>query len=106
MNTRLALLAAVGATALAFAVPALADEAPIARSARVAFGDLNLEADAGVSALYLRLRTASRQVCESGQFRDVVDQRCAARALDQAVASVGNGRLATLHALSAHPTSG
>jgi UrcA family protein len=106
MKFRFALLATVGATALAIAVPSLAGESPVARSARVAYGDLNLEAAAGVSALYLRLRAAARQVCESGQFRDVVDQRCAAHALDRAVSSVGNGRLTALHARSARSTAG
>jgi len=105
MSIRSALLAAAGTTALACSVPSLADDAPVARSARVAYGDLNLAADAGVSALYLRLRVAARQVCESGLFRDVVDRHCASQALDQAVASVGNGRLKALHALSARMTA-
>jgi UrcA family protein len=73
----------------------------ITRSVIVRYGDLDLQRDAGVRALYARLRAASRQVCgpePSGPgLRDRGYERCRRQALDHAVFDSGSLALALLH---------
>ncbi len=88
------------ALCLGASLSAAAEDSSVIQQVRVAYGDLDLGRDAGVRALYGRLRRAADRACDAGSFRDHVDSACAARALDEAVASVGNDRLATLHARS------
>jgi UrcA family protein len=90
-------LFAAGIAALAVAGAASAANSSESLSARVRYGDLNLASDAGVAHLYARLRHAANDVCPYASFREVVDQRCAAAALDSAVANVDNDRLTALH---------
>ena len=105
MSLKVASLIAAGAASLVVAAGALASDAPIVRSKRVGFDDLNLASDAGVAHLYARLRNASRQVCVQGSFRDMIDAECAARALDGAVAAVHNDKLSAMHARSTGATA-
>ena len=68
-------------------------------SVTVSYGDLNLHTSAGVDALYARLRSASRSVCNVGQRRalgDVMESRsCYRQVLETAI---GNANLPTLTA--------
>ena len=91
-------LIAAGIATLSVAGAAVAAGPGDPLSARVRYDDLNLASDAGVAHLYARLRHAASDVCVSSWIRDVVDQRCAAAALDSAVAGLDNGRLTALHA--------
>lgn len=67
----------------------------------VKFADLDLHRDAGIAALYGRLRIAARQVCESRNPRDLASiaaaDRCMRQALEKAVADVGSANLASYH---------
>jgi len=100
MSVKVASLFAAGAASLMVAAGAFASEAPVVQTTRVGFADLNLASDAGVAHLYARLRNASRRVCVRASFRDLVDDACAARALDGAVAAVHNDKLSAMHARS------
>jgi UrcA family protein len=91
-------LIVAGIATLSVAGAAFAATAGEPLSARVRYDDLNLSSDAGVAHLYARLRHAATDVCQFNSFHDVVDQRCAATALDNAVASVDNSKLTSLHA--------
>ncbi len=68
-------------------------------SVTVSYEDLNLTTSAGVDALYARLRSASRSVCNVGQRRALVDvmesRSCYRQVLETAV---GNANLPTLTA--------
>ena len=105
MSLKVASLFAAGAASLMVAAGAFASEAPSIQTARVGFADLNLANDAGVAHLYARLRNASRQVCMQASFRDMVDDACAARALDGAVEAVHNDKLSAMHARSGSSSS-
>ena len=68
-------------------------------SVAVSYEDLNLNTSAGVDALYARLRSASRSVCDVGQRRALADvmvsRSCYRQVLETAV---GNANLPTLTA--------
>ena len=68
-------------------------------SVTVSYDDLNLKTSAGVDALYARLRSASRSVCNVGQGRALADtmesRSCYRQVLETAV---GNANLPTLTA--------
>ncbi len=75
-----------------FAVNAQGPEAAAQMpSVTVSYADLNLNTPAGVEALYARLRTASRSVCEVGQRRALADvmasRSCYRQVLATAVSS-------------------
>jgi UrcA family protein len=74
---------------------------PNVRSVAVRYGDLDLASDAGVRALYARLRSAAANVCGPGADRDLAMrqawQACRDEALGRAVSQLGNARLAALH---------
>jgi UrcA family protein len=91
------LIAASIATLSVASAALAADTGELRSTGRVRYGDLNLASDAGVAHLYARLQSAANRVCESTSFPDVIDHRCAAQALDGAVAAVGNDRLTALH---------
>jgi len=102
MSFRLAVIVALGLTGAAGAASAATAAAGPAQSVRVAYADLDLSHDAGVSALYARLRSAASQVCNASDAIDLRSQvayrDCAARALDEAVASVNDAKLTAVHA--------
>ena len=66
-------------------------------SVTVLYGDLNLERTEGVTALYVRLRTAAVVVCRSrergGPFTQLITHACIQKALANAVAKVDNPTL-------------
>ena len=95
-NKTLVFLAATAASLMMGSI-ALADEAAPRREAHVAYADLNLSNDAGVTRLYARLKNASTEVCAAPTAAPRLDKRCETRALDQAVADVHNDRLSSLH---------
>lgn len=83
-----------------FAAPMLASSGE-AKQVTVQFADLNLANDAGVDALYSRIRGAARTACAGAEGRSVAQHRewnaCMSVALDGAVAAVGNHALANKH---------
>jgi UrcA family protein len=73
-----------------------------ARSMTVSYADLDLSGQAGVDALYSRLRTAADQVCgPKGDGRDLtrrfVWKQCYEAALDNAVRTVAHVGLSEVH---------
>lgn len=97
-------LAALSAS-LVMAGAAHASPANDAPSVRIAYGDLNLTSDAGTQALYGRIVSAAREVCDAQQVdnRDLhavaLERRCENQAIAAAVSSVHSARLATLSSL-------
>lgn len=87
------------------AAPSIADSAP--PSVIIRYRVLDLASDEGAQALYLRLKTAARRVCDLGEYRGLVQHaafhRCADKALGDAVATLGNPRVATLHSRGGRP---
>lgn len=83
-----------------FAAPMLASSGE-AKQVTVQVADLNLANDAGVDALYSRIRAAARTVCAGAEGRSVAQMRewnsCMGVALDGAVASVGSHALSNKH---------
>jgi UrcA family protein len=67
----------------------------------VAFGDLNLDSEQGVKALYARLRSGAEDVCFSFDGRDLAFkklwQSCFDGAIASAVAQINRTGLTTLH---------
>jgi UrcA family protein len=78
-----------------------AAEAPRYDTTIVAFGDLNLDSEQGVKALYARLRNGAEDVCSSLDGRDLFFKRMWQSCFDKAVASavmqVNRPSLTTLH---------
>ena len=72
--------------------------APV-KSVTVNYADLNLNTSAGVDALYARLRTASRSVCDVGQRRSLIDVMVSRSCFREVLAAaVGNANVPTLTA--------
>lgn len=76
------------------------------RSVVVSYADLNLAHPAGTEALYARLKSAARQLCEydytPGELhRRVARKECYDRTLNDAVDGVDNAQLKGLHAANA-----
>lgn len=67
----------------------------------VSYDELNPNSDAGIRAIYAKLKTAATQVCGHYEVRDIRGardwQRCHAEALNDAVARTRNARIAALH---------
>jgi UrcA family protein len=93
------------ALALTFAL--LAPAAPMlarggeAQSVAVQTGDLDLATDAGVQALYGRIKTAARQVCKGAEGRSAAMRRdhakCLGTAMESGVMAANNDALSRLH---------
>ncbi len=64
-------------------------------SKTVRFADLDVSKVAGVETLYSRILAAARSVCQ-GEVREFYAE-CRAKAVDEAVAGVGNTLLAAVH---------
>lgn len=82
------------------ASPALADEHDQVRRLVVNFGDLDLSAAAGASALYERLKVAAWRVCDKpeGGFWDQAGWLlCYQETLARAVHDVGNTKVTALY---------
>ena len=73
----------------------------------VKYGDLNLQSDAGVASLHLRIRNAAETVC--GQYETRIlglrDQyiACVEDAVNSSVASIGDARLTSYHVTQGKP---
>lgn len=106
MNTKSLVLLAAGVVGLAAGSGAYASDVVSLPSVRVNYADLNLANDAGVTRLYARLKSAAKQVCAFSAMPTQSDSGCMNRALNQAVASVGNDRLAELHGHGRQAASG
>jgi UrcA family protein len=75
----------------------------------VKYADLNLSSPAGVQALYGRIMSAARQVCQLDTHTDLQllgkEQACMKQAIDDAVRKVNSPALADLRFGSAHLAS-
>lgn len=95
---RLALLAGLCTAAPLYAGAVAATPT---QSVTVHFGDLNLQSDAGIRALYSRIQAATRVVCSPEPAGDRLAmlqfKACRSEALSNAVAQVGSPALAALH---------
>jgi UrcA family protein len=76
----------------------------------VAYGDLNLETEAGAKVLYSRLRNAAKDVCEPMESRNLsrknLWQSCFDNALTNAVVQVNQTRVTALHNRTTGPGKG
>ena len=100
----------VTAVVTVMAIPAIAGATPFINEAdraavRVSFADLDLSNEAGLAALYARLKSASQAVCgsrsliEAGSLEQFSqNRRCYQSALSKAVARIDNDKLSELHA--------
>ena len=99
MNRTTFSLLAAGVAGLLIASSTLAT--PSAATARVRYGDLDLHTDAGVGALYARLRRASSEVCGSVDIRELkayaAENACFERTLSTAVAQVHGAQPSARH---------
>ena len=106
---KLALTLSLALATTAFAAPMFAKSGE-AKQVTVKFADLNLENEAGVEALYGRIRGAARNVCKDAQGRSAAQHlqwtSCMSQAMDGAVASVGSDALSSLHIAKTSSTSG
>src|SRR4029077_5731966 len=99
-------LSALASNALAAGEKVVATLPPIS-SLTVRFDDLNTSTQAGVSALYARVRTAASAVCRSGGGDWYPGMRwesesCYRATLDRAVARLNIATLTSLHMASTH----
>ena len=101
------LSAALGFAALtgaSFAPASLAASLGDPPSITVRYDDLNLANNAGVEALYRRIRNAARDVCDQAAGTAIGPgihrewQQCYQNAVTDAVGKVNNSKLAVLHA--------
>lgn len=97
---KLVLCLSLAVATAAAAAPGL-EHAGEAKSVSVRTADLNLQSTAGVEALYGRLRSAAREVCEGLESRSastqVAHRECLRTAMDGAVLSAKNDALTKLH---------
>lgn len=88
----LSLAAAAVLSGTAFAEPTVVTK----RHTTVAYGDLNLDSEAGVAVLYERLRVASKEVCGAtpgvgdNQFNIAAYDSCTSGAVSRAVSDLGD----------------
>ncbi|HEX3846291.1 MAG TPA: UrcA family protein [Steroidobacteraceae bacterium] len=97
-----AIYLALCATSLAvLSVPAHAGESDEAPGRVVKFADLDLTRSAGVAALYARLQSAARQVCEPAGTRDLkaeaLARTCVAHAVERAINDINVPQLASYY---------
>jgi UrcA family protein len=102
------LICAAVAAALSIPAAALAGEPGPPPSERVAYGDLDLGADAGAVAMLKRINRAATEVCsrqaEAGSTADVMArfEACHREAVERAIAQLGAPSV--LAAYEARPT--
>jgi len=71
-------------------------------SRTVSYGDLNLDSHEGVARLYMRIKSAAREVCEQVVDVSVTGahlrrRHCQQHAIEQAVEDVRSSQLTTFH---------
>lgn len=90
----------------ALSVPAGAGEPTDVTRRVVAFADLDLNHSAGVAALYARIRSAAREVCEpliaSDRSAVASARACAEQAIERAVAAVNAPQLTSYYLAKRH----
>lgn len=100
MNIRI--LAASAVLAGALVSTAQAEENRTPTEVHVSMAGVDFSQPASVDAFYGHLRAASREACDSHLGRDLsaamADRKCAAQALDRAVAQINRPTLLALHA--------
>lgn len=106
-NSNEALVAAVAALSLVSAVatvslaPRMARAADVvdSRAVTVHYSDLNMNTEAGVAALYNRIRHAAEQICGKADSRRLDEvataQDCVNQSIASSVGAVGNAQLTT-----------
>jgi len=96
----LALTVSLALATTALAAPMLAGGGE-AMSVSVRSGDLNLSSEAGVQALYSRIRGAARKVCKGVESRSASTQvehaACMSTAMGSGVTAANNEALTALH---------
>ena len=105
VNFKSALVAAVGAASLGFAVVAGAQSSDAAPKLVVQYSPSSLSTDNGVRHLYARLVLAAEKVCEVprvGPFPTSAELACRRQAVDGAVVQIHNPRLAEISAAHSH----
>ncbi len=102
-QTKKVVMASLAAVYVAFAAGAAqADETSANVATRtVHYADLNLNTQAGISALYNRIRGAAKLVCgdvDAKQLEEALQAKaCVAHAVQVSVSSVNNARLTNEH---------
>ena len=97
-----AALLLVSAAAMVFLAPQMARAADVVdgRTVTVHYSDLNTNTEAGVAALYNRIRHAAEQVCgkvDSRRLDEVATTRaCVNKSIASSVSAVGNAQLTTV----------
>jgi UrcA family protein len=95
-RTTVSLLVA-GVAGLVLATSPIAAPSAAPARERVRFSDLDLRTDAGIEALYARLRRASNEVCGAVGIRELkayaAENACVERTLSAAVAQVHSMKL-------------
>jgi UrcA family protein len=91
-------LALTTAMLLALAVVSSAHATEPVRSETVKFGDLNVDAPSGVSALYDRIHAAAKRVCsDSDPLQQIAANACARRAEAGAIEKLGLPQLTAFY---------
>lgn len=101
----------IASAVLVLSIPAIASATPLINDegepvVRVSYADLNLSNQAGLVALYKRLRGVSRTACgpqysvtDAGSLQQLVNNRgCYNDLLSRLVAKVDNAKLNEIHA--------
>ncbi len=106
-NFKATICSVLGATLLlSLSVPAGADESTEVPRRVVNFADLDLTHSAGVEALYVRIRSAAREVCEPLIASDlqtaVRSMTCAEQAIERAIAEVNAPKLTSYYLAKKH----
>ncbi len=101
MNKLSTLVFATCAALSLVSMSASARDEIVTKSEVVRFGDLNLSSDAGVRALYKRIRQAARKVCSQANDSVHLEQRnfraCQDKAVADAVGKVNRPSLTAMH---------
>jgi UrcA family protein len=103
---KVSLSIALAASAIVFAPSfATAGDATAPREVTVHYDELNMASASGAAALYAKLRSASRQVCEPLAGRELYQRAafnaCYEQALSNAVAKVNRTGVTALHTRAA-----
>lgn len=100
-NTRALAVAAVAALCLSSGVVYAGDATEGIPTRTVRYSDLDLGTQAGVTALYNRIRQAAQEVCGDPISRQLAEaaaaKACMARAISTSVHAVHNARLASVY---------
>jgi UrcA family protein len=107
LNFKATICSVLGATLLlSLSVPVGAHESTEVPRRVVNFADLDLTHSAGVEALYVRIRSAAREVCEPLIARDLHaamrSRTCAEQAIERAIAEANAPKLTSYYLAKTH----